>query len=131
MQWLSNGVNMTTTKLLSDIQTNYTSQYNSVQKSIIAAWLKKNEARIDLIFAETLQSFNPTSTKPLPGVYDFNEALKIVKKSRERVDMIPVNRVLLLDEGFLPRDKGAELLVEVFTPLCKKMNINFTEDENE
>jgi len=121
---------LTAQNFIKDLQTNYRTKYNQVQHKYIMAWLQKNESRMNVIFAETLKTFAPTSTKPIPGIYDFEQALIVVKTQWERPELQPPE-VLQIDEDMVKGKKAAAMLREVFEPLCKAKNINFEKREAE
>ena len=114
---------MTAQNFIKDLQTNYRTKYNQVQCKYIMAWLQKNESRMNVIFAETLKTFDPTSTKPIPGIFDFEKALKVVKVERERPEL-QAPEVLQINEDVLQGEAASKMLIKTLGPLCKKFNIN-------
>ena len=113
---------MTAEQFIADMQTNYRSKYNPVQGKYILTWLAKNQNRINSVFAETLKTFDPTSTKPIPGIFDFEKALTVVKVHRERPEL-QAPETLLIDEDMVTGEKASAMLIKALGPLCEKMNI--------
>jgi hypothetical protein len=73
---------MTTDKFISQTEGYYNLKYNKIQKDINKQWLnKQNERYLDFIFSEVLKLVS-SSFKSLPGIHEFDKALKIVKKER-------------------------------------------------
>jgi len=73
---------MTINEFETEVQNYYSKPWNPAQKKAVSQWLsKKSEKIIGLVFAELLKSFS-TRYKTAPVIAEFEEALKLVKKSR-------------------------------------------------
>lgn len=76
---------MTIDNFLTEMQNYYNYKYNKTQKKYIEKWLKDRKNKtLPYILLETMKLFNPTSTKPIPGVYDLEEGYRIVRRERAR-----------------------------------------------
>jgi len=118
---------VTIQQFIADIQACYRTKYNEVQAKYIVSWLSKNQPYLSLIIAETLKSFDPTSTKPIPAVYDYEQALKRVKTQRMRPELKTPDRLQITDGEYLSREESAERWSQILKPLVEKKNVRRNE----
>jgi len=74
---------LTTDGFINEMQNYYNHKYNETQKRYLGKWLSdRAQQTLPYLVLETIKLFNPTSTKPIPAVYDLEEAYRVVRRER-------------------------------------------------